>query len=121
MADLGTLERAVMDELWAADEPLTVRVVVEAVNGTRAQPLAYTTVQTVADRLTAKGLLERTSAGRAWAYTPTVSREEHLATLMLEALPEGPARAATLRAFADMVAGRDRTVLREALAGRARR
>ena len=42
MTRLGELERAVMDHLWAAGEPQTVRQVHEALSEQR--DLAYTTV-----------------------------------------------------------------------------
>jgi len=40
-----------------------------------ARPLAYTTVMTVLDRLTRKGVISRRKAGRSFLYTPQVSRD----------------------------------------------
>jgi predicted transcriptional regulator len=53
---LGELERAIMDVLWDAVEPLTVRQV-----GLRLtnRDLAHTTVMTVLDRLAKKGFARR--------------------------------------------------------------
>jgi predicted transcriptional regulator len=38
-------------------------------------PLAYTTVMTVLDRLARRGVVTRSKAGRAFLYTPAVSRD----------------------------------------------
>ena len=63
LTGLGELERAVMDHLWDAATPQTVRQVHEAL-ATRRE-LAYTTVMTVLDRLAKKHRVTRTMAGRA--------------------------------------------------------
>jgi predicted transcriptional regulator len=68
---LGPLEAEVMQALWGADEPLTVRQLLEQLNRGRRQPLAYTTVMTVMNRLTEKGALLRERRGRGYAYRPT--------------------------------------------------
>ncbi|GGZ98874.1 BlaI/MecI/CopY family transcriptional regulator [Streptomyces bluensis] len=47
----GTLESDVMDVLWRAKRPLPVRAVLDALNSTRPEQLAYTTVMTVLSRL----------------------------------------------------------------------
>ena len=54
-ARLGELEQAVMDHLWSAPEPQTVRQVHEALSARR--DLAYTTVMTVLQRLAKKNLV----------------------------------------------------------------
>lgn len=40
------------------------------------RPLAYTTVMTMLDRLTRKQMLGRRKVGRAFVYSPLVSRDE---------------------------------------------
>jgi predicted transcriptional regulator len=68
---LGTLERDVMNVLWARGD--------QAVRDVRSQlirPVAYTTVMTTLDRLYKKGLLERRQAGRAFLYSPALTRQE---------------------------------------------
>lgn len=40
------------------------------------KPLAYTTVMTMLDRLTRKGILTRRKVGRSFFYRPTVSEDE---------------------------------------------
>jgi predicted transcriptional regulator len=62
---LGPLERRVMRALWAAGKPLTVGEVRSAMRGKR---LAYTTVMTSLNRLTAKGLLARKPNTVHWGY-----------------------------------------------------
>ena len=77
MAVLGELEQAVMDVLWASDDPRPVRDVQVELNSKR--PLAYTTVMTVLDRLAKKKVVERVLVGRAWFYQPSVSRADLVA------------------------------------------
>ena len=76
---LGSLEAQVMDVLWAAAGPLTVREALAALNEGRTPPLAYTTALTVMQRLAAKGALTRTIRGRGHAYAPAVADEAALA------------------------------------------
>ncbi|MDO3400276.1 BlaI/MecI/CopY family transcriptional regulator [Mycolicibacterium neoaurum] len=66
MRQLGTLERSVMDQLWRADEPLTVRQVHGELSAQRS--LAYTTVMTVLRRLADKGFARqfRRSIEHSW-------------------------------------------------------
>ncbi len=64
----GPLEGEVMEVVWAAAEPISVRAVVEALNQGRREPLAYTTVMTVMGRLAEKHRLTRRKAGRGYLY-----------------------------------------------------
>jgi predicted transcriptional regulator len=66
--NFGSLEAVVMDAVWAAGDPVTVRGVVERLNAERARPLAYTTVMTVMARLAEKGALVRRKQGRGYLY-----------------------------------------------------
>jgi predicted transcriptional regulator len=70
---LGELGRAILEVLWASDRPLAVREVQSRLR--RRPPLAYTTVLTVLDRLFDKGLVARAKDGKAFLYTPKVSRQ----------------------------------------------
>ncbi|GAA1245244.1 BlaI/MecI/CopY family transcriptional regulator [Oryzihumus leptocrescens] len=85
---LGELERAVMEHLWTrtgnGDGPATVREVHDVVGAER--DLAYTTLMTVLDRLTRKGVVERERDGRAWRYAPLGSREQLTARTLRDAL-----------------------------------
>ena len=80
MRQLGQLEAVVMAELWAAEEPLPVRAVLDRLHTGR--DLAYTTVMTVLVRLWKKGLLERQRDGKAFAYHAVESREQWTARRM---------------------------------------
>lgn len=88
-----------MDQMWAADEPLKVRQVLERLAPHRT--LAYTTVQTVMDVLHRKGWLQRVKAGRANVYSPTASREDYVADLIAEALVHTDDRAAAVLRLVD--------------------
>jgi predicted transcriptional regulator len=68
---LGKLERRVMDETWRRKE-VSVREVFTSFD----EQIAYTTLMTTLDRLHKKGLLKRRKEGRAFLYSPRVSREE---------------------------------------------
>ncbi len=114
MPRFGDLENAVMDLLWSASVPLTVREVKQAFADER--PLAYTTFQTVLDRLAGKGLLTRTQQGKANGYLPTCTRADHTAAVMQEALLEaGDARGALLR-FVESIDDEQHQALTAALA-----
>jgi predicted transcriptional regulator len=78
---LGSLKLIVMEILWRAEQPLTIKDVHEALC---ERHLAYTTVMTVMARLWGKDSLSRTPArvhlkegGRAaaYAYSPIVSKD----------------------------------------------
>jgi predicted transcriptional regulator len=76
---------------------------------------AYTTVLTVLDRLTRKGLVERIRDGRMHHYLPTGSRESYTAELMHEALAATSDRKAALVHFAETVSPDQAAVLRGVL------
>jgi predicted transcriptional regulator len=76
---LGGLERNVMQTVWAAPGPVTVRAVLEALNRRRRTPLAYTTVMTVMARLADKEILRRRPVGRGYEYEPVVPDEAAIA------------------------------------------
>ncbi|WP_026306605.1 BlaI/MecI/CopY family transcriptional regulator [Smaragdicoccus niigatensis] len=116
MGRLGDLEKAVMDQLWSADEPLTVRQVHEALCESR--DLAYTTVMTVLQRLAKKDLVVQRRDDRAHRYAPVHSRNELVAGLMVDALDEASetGRMAALVHFVGQVGADEAEVLRQALA-----
>jgi predicted transcriptional regulator len=121
--NLGSLERAIMDVLWDCEEPVLVRQLQVMLNERTERPLAYTTVQTVAERLVRKGLLSRTPSKKAFRnafrYTASSSRDEHVAGLMLDALADSPDRAPVLSTFAQKVDLDDALRLLHELARRA--
>jgi len=70
-AGLGTLEKQVIEIVWASAE-VTVRDVHARLDG----KVAYTTVMTTLDRLFRKGLLARTKRARAFVYSASATREQ---------------------------------------------
>lgn len=119
MTSKGALERVIMDVLWAAEKPLLIRELRERVNAKGDRPLAYTTVQTVADRLVSKELLVRTPDGNAYRYRSAQRREDHAASLMLEALSALPDHGPALARFAQGIDPADAHRLLQALSQRA--
>lgn len=113
MRHFGELEARVMECLWAAEVPRTVRDVHTELAAERT--LAYTTVMTVMDKLHRKGWLAREPVGRAYAYRPRQSMEHYTADLMNEALAASSDRGATLVAFLDQLSPAEWTALRSAL------
>jgi predicted transcriptional regulator len=71
ISEFGELEREVMRLAWR-DGEVSVREVLHALGDDRA----YTTVMTTLDRLFRKGLVTRRKSGRAFLYSPRVTREE---------------------------------------------
>jgi len=113
---LGELERAVMDHLWAAGEPQTVRQVHEALSTRR--DLAYTTVMTVLQRLARKNLVSQIRDDRAHRYAPVHDRDELVAGLMVDALDQAAdsgGRQAALVHFVERVGSDEAEAMRRAL------
>jgi predicted transcriptional regulator len=117
MARLGDLEQAVMDHLWSATEPQTVRQVHEALTAQRE--LAYTTVMTVLQRLARKNLVVQHRDDRAHRYAPSHGRDVLVAGLMVDALDQAAdtgSRQAALMHFVERVGIDEADTLRRALA-----
>lgn len=110
--ELGPLERAVMDVIWAGEQDVTVRDVLET---RAAKGLAYTTVLTVLDRLWKKGYLTRRRRGRAFAYRARIDRESHLASLMDEVFATASDRREVLLGFVKSAKDDDLAELRRVL------
>lgn len=114
MANLGELERSVMERLWASDQPLSAYEIQDALGGDRAA----TTVLTVLSRLEKKGFVERERSSRPHRYRAIASREDHMADLMHEVLGSSSNRVAVLERFIGQVSSDDAEALRRLLAGR---
>ena len=113
---LGDLERAVMDHLWSAPNPQTVRQVHEALSEQR--DLAYTTVMTVLQRLAKKNLVSQIRDDRAHRYAPVHGRDELVAGLMVDALDQASdtgSRQGALVHFVERVGAEEAEALRRAL------
>lgn len=108
----GKLEIGVLEALWRRDAPASVRDL--QADFPRA---AYTTLMTTLDRLHRKGLLDRVKSGRAFVYSPKLTREELRAGLAEDALESILGRDESLRPvlsmLVDAVTRRDREVLGE--------
>ena len=112
----GELEAEVLEALWDDGGRMTPSEV-----GARLhveQELAYTTVMTVLTRLYEKGVLCRERRGRAWAYQPVSTREEHAAGRMNEILHCGGDRSKALARFVDQMTPAERERLRKLLDSR---
>jgi predicted transcriptional regulator len=107
-----------MDALWSAERPLSIREILDRLRAEDRRESGYTTVQTVADRLVRRGLLERERDGRAYRYRPVLSREDHILGLMLSALGDSPDHDAVLLRFAEAIDAEDARRLLGALAAR---
>ena len=117
MARLGNLERDVMELVWSAAEPVTVREVHETL--ARDREIAYTTVMTVLDRLAKKSVVRRVRDGRAYRYEAAAGKDQLIASLMREALDDAgnrANRAAALVRFVDQASPEEAAALRDALA-----
>ena len=73
---LGELETQVMEIVWETKEAISVSDVVKTLS--KKRDIAYTTVMTIMTRLTDKGLLKRTSSGKAYLYKPAYSKDTFL-------------------------------------------
>ena len=74
---LGDLEAAILEELWKADSPLSVREFHNKIAQTRS--IAVTTVATILDRLYGKGILSRKlvkEGGPHYLYSSRLSEDE---------------------------------------------
>jgi predicted transcriptional regulator len=112
----GELEAAVMNVLWDRGGWLTPGEVHEALADDRQ--LAYTTVMTILVRLWKKGRVERERDGRAYAYRPLKTREEHAAARMGEMLGATRDRPLALSHLVQELSPDDRDQLRRMLRSR---
>lgn len=102
---LGSIEADVMEHVWAAGGPMTIRAVHEAL--TRQRPLSFNTTVSVVNHLVNKGLLRRERARRGHVVMPTIGREEFLARVSREVA------AGLIRDFGELAVTQFLAVLRE--------
>jgi predicted transcriptional regulator len=88
----GSLQAEVMRAMWRLDE-----ATVDDVRATlpRSRRAAYTTIQTVMNRLLDRGLLDRRRRGKAFVYRARYSESELVARAMRERLKGASADART--------------------------
>jgi predicted transcriptional regulator len=117
----GDLEAVVMDHLWNRDTTagVAVREIFEEMSEVRH--IAYTTVMSTMDNLHTKGWLSRERDGKAYRYRPILTREEHSARLMREALDGGGSSELILSHFVQQMDPEESASLRAALRKIARR
>jgi predicted transcriptional regulator len=116
VANLGQLERTVMQALWDAAEPLSAYDLLPGLAGADSgKPLAATTVLTVLSRLEKKGFVSADRTARPHRYTAIASREDHVAELMHEVLGDAADRRAVLERFVGGVSAADAQLLRSLL------
>jgi predicted transcriptional regulator len=109
----GDLEAVVMDRVWSRRGTVTVREVLEDISEHRE--IAYTTVMSTMDNLHRKGWLARERSGKAFSYWPTLTREEHTARLMRDALDGGGRPELVLAHFVEQMSGEESAELRAVL------
>lgn len=109
----GDLEAVVMDRLWLRDGATTVREVFEDLLHDRE--IAYTTVMSTMDNLHRKGWLSRERQGKAYLYTPCMTREQYGAQLMRDALDEGGRSDLVLAHFLEHISDDESAALRKVL------
>jgi predicted transcriptional regulator len=73
---LHELEEEVMEEIWRRQE-VSVRGVMEALNGRAPKDRAYTTYMTIMTRLDTKGLVQRRREGNTDFYRPVYTRDQY--------------------------------------------
>ena len=78
--NLGPLEQEIMRFLWIKKNA-SVSQVHKHIKINR-NSVAYTTVMTIMGRLNQKGLLERKLIGKAYIYSPKISKEQTLKSIV---------------------------------------
>ncbi|MGW1991631.1 BlaI/MecI/CopY family transcriptional regulator [Embleya sp. NPDC001921] len=97
----GELQAEIMSVLWRIEAGTVERIRSELAEPSRG---AYTTVQTVCNRLTERGLLARAREGQAFVYRPTVTEADYVASSVSSALAAASAPARRV-ALAQLVGG----------------
>ena len=117
MANLGELERSVMELLWSTDAALTANELRDAlaVGEETGHAVATTTMLTVLSRLERKGFVARDRGLRPHRYRALLTREEHTAELMREVLDQSSDRDAALARFVGTVSEGEAATLRRLL------
>ena len=106
----GDLEAVIMDRIWnRGATTTTVREIFHELE------IAHTTVISTMDNLHGKGWLAREKDGKAYRYWPTLTREEHSARLMRDALEAGGRSELVLNHFVEQISPEESARLRPAL------
>jgi predicted transcriptional regulator len=78
----------------------------------RRQRGAYTTIQTILNRLVDRGLLKREKRGRAYVYAPRLTEADYVSQSLTRAL-SGASEEARMAALANLVGGLDDSEMSE--------
>ncbi|WP_331770849.1 BlaI/MecI/CopY family transcriptional regulator (plasmid) [Embleya sp. NBC_00888] len=97
----GELQAEIMSVLWRIEAGTVERIRAELAEPSRG---AYTTVQTVCNRLAERGLLARAREGQAFVYRPTVTEADYVSSSVSSALAAASAPARRV-ALAQLVGG----------------
>lgn len=110
-----------MDRVWKRDPVTgtTVREIFDELATERS--IAYTTVMSTMDNLHTKGWLSRQRDGKAYRYRASLTREQHSARLMREALDHGGSSELVLSHFVQNMDPHESASLQAALRRLARR
>jgi predicted transcriptional regulator len=109
----GMLEDEVLAVLWTSARPMTPAEVQLEFD----DRLAYTTVMSTLSRMYRKGLVSRESAGKGYAYNPTVDEASHTAQAMTDLLSRRHDRAGVLARFVSSLKPEDEELLQRLLRG----
>ncbi|WP_078294657.1 BlaI/MecI/CopY family transcriptional regulator [Mycobacterium sp. D16R24] len=116
----GELETVVMDRVWdRGGDTTTVREVFDELAAER--DIAYTTVMSTMDNLHTKGWLQRERDGKAYRYWAALTREQHSARLMSQALDAGGKPDLVLTHFLEQIGPQESERLRAMLRRPAKR
>lgn len=105
---VGELEDALLRQLWASQETLSGRELLERLPGPAR---AYTTVMTVLGRLVEKALVERVADGRTFRYRAAGDPEQLTAQAIARLVAAARDPAAVLAYFVEGID--DRSLLEE--------
>lgn len=111
---MGSLEAAVLEQLWAQGSGVTPA----EVHANLEIELAYTTVMTILTRLWKKGLATREEHGRTYVYRPAVTEAELAARRMRLVLEQTRDRQGALSQFVSGLSAKDEKLLRKLLGDR---
>lgn len=89
-------ELEVLKVLWDRSGPASVREVLEVLNRQHEPPRAYTSVMSLLNVMTEKGLLRRSPQGRAFMYEPASPRDQTLRSVLGETLERAYSGSASL-------------------------
>lgn len=110
---MGSLESAILEIMWSADESLKPGDVLERL--AIDPPVTYSTVLTILRRLWKKGLINRARDGKAFRYTPVMTKEEQIAHAMTMTFAAASDPAIALGHFVAQLSVDDTTVLQKLL------